>query len=182
MFSMAVAWLFMPFPPLQASQILLINLLADFPAMALSTDRVDPELIQRPRRWDPAFILRFMLVFGLSSSIFDFLTFGVLLKLYQATEVEFQTGWFIESVMTGLIMMLLIRTQRPFFQSQPGLFLLSAVIITGSITVWLPFSPFSHALGFTTPPVSLLALVALIGVLYAAAMETAKRLFYRHRA
>ena len=182
MFSMAVAWLFMPFPPLQASQILLINLLADFPAMALSTDRVDPELIQRPRRWDPAFILRFMLVFGLSSSIFDFLTFGVLLKLYQATEVEFQTGWFIESVMTGLIMMLLVRTQRPFVQSRPGLSLLGAVLITGAIAVLLPFSPFSHALGFTTPPASLLTLVALIGVLYATAMETAKWLFYRNTA
>lgn len=180
MFSMAVAWLFMTFPPLQASQILLINLLADFPAMSLATDRVDHELILKPRRWDPAFILRFMLVFGLSSSVFDFLTFGVLLKLYQATEVQFQTGWFIESVMTGLIMMLLVRTQRPFFQSQPGIYLLSAVLITGSIAVGLPFSPFKEALGFTTPPWSLLALVAGIGVLYGIAMETAKWFFYRN--
>ena len=179
MFSMAVAWLFMPFPPLQASQILMINLLADFPAMSLATDRVDEELIQRPRRWDSSFILRFMLVFGLSSSVFDFLTFGVLLKLYQASEVEFQTGWFIESVMTGLIMMLLVRTQRPFFQSRPGPFLLSAVLITGAVAVFLPFSPFHQSLGFTRPPGSLLALVAVIGLFYSVAMETAKRLFYR---
>ena len=182
MFSMAVAWLFMPFLPLQAAQILLINLLADFPAMALATDRVDHELILRPRRWDVSFVCRFMLVFGLSSSLFDFLTFGVLLKIYHATEVEFQTGWFIESVMTGLIMMLLVRTQRPFFQSRPGRYLLGAAVITGSITVLLTFSPFNHALGFTTPPWSLLALVAVIGVLYALAMETAKWFFYRNHS
>ena len=179
MFSMAIAWLFMSFPPLLASQILLINLLADFPAMALATDRVDPELILKPRRWDPSFILRFMLVFGLSSSVFDFLTFGVLLEIYRATEIQFQTGWFIESVMTGLIMMLLVRTKRPFFQSQPGPILLGTVLLTGAIAVLLPFSPFNSALGFTTPPWSLLALVGAIGVLYATAMETAKRFFYR---
>ncbi len=182
MFSMAMASLFLPFLPLLPAQILLINLLADFPAMALSTDRVDPELIARPRRWDMGFVCRFMLVFGLSSSLFDFLTFGVLLQVYHASVDEFRTGWFIESVMTGLIMMVLVRTQRPFFQSRPGPYLMAAALITGGITVLLPFSPFSKTLDFMTPPWSLLALVAVIGVFYGMAMETAKWLFYRSQS
>ena len=182
MFSIAVASLFLPFLPLLPAQILLINLLADFPAMALATDRVDPELISRPRRWDMAFVCRFMLVFGLSSSIFDFLTFGVLLKIYHASVDEFRTVWFIESVMTGLIMMLLVRTQRPFFQSRPGRYLVGAALITGCIAVLLPFSPFCKTLEFMTPPFSLLVLIAVIAGLYATAMETAKWLFYRNQS
>ncbi|RLS77984.1 MAG: HAD family hydrolase [Planctomycetota bacterium] len=179
MFSLTIAWLFMPFLPLQASQILLINLLADFPAMTLATDRVDPELIQSPRRWDLAFIFRFMLVFGLSGSIFDFLTFGILLYGYQAKEVEFQTGWFIESALTGLILMLLVRTQRPCFQSRPGPLLTTALLTIGAIVVYLPFSPFNQALGFEAPHWSLLGLVLMISLFYGVAMEFAKRFFYR---
>jgi len=179
MFSMAVAWLFMPFLPLDATQILLINLLADFPAMTLATDRVDPELIHRPRRWDSGFIRRFMLAFGLSSSVFDFITFGILFKIYHATEQEFHTGWFIESVMTGLIMIILVRTQRPLLQSRPGIYLAGAALLTGVIAFALPFSPFATSLKFTEPPVSLLIIVLVIGVFYAAAMEVVKSLFYR---
>jgi Mg2+-importing ATPase len=179
MFSLAVSSLFLDFEPLLPSQILLINLLADFPAMALATDRVDPELIAKPRRWDMTFVCRFMLVFGLSSSLFDFLTFGVLLKIYHAGVAEFRTIWFIESVISGILMMMLVRTQRPFLQSRPGKYLSIAALVTGSISVLLPFSPFRDALSFMTPPVSLLVIVAAIAVLYAGAMETAKWLFYR---
>ncbi len=178
MFSMAVSSLFLPFLPLLPSQILLINLLADFPAMALATDRVDAELIARPRRWDMAFVCRFMLAFGLSSSLFDFLTFGILLGVYGAGVDEFRTGWFIESVLTGLVMIILVRTQRPFFQSRPGRYLAGAALMTGGITVFLPFSPFCKALEFVVPPISLLALVASITCAYAVAMETVKRFFY----
>ena len=178
MFSMAVASLFLPFLPLLPSQILLINLLADFPAMALATDTVDPELIARPRRWDMSFVCRFMLVFGLSGSLFDFLTFAVLLKGYNASIDEFRTGWFVESVFTGLAMIILVRTQRPFFQSRPGKYLVWTALATAVVTVSLPFSPFSSELGFMHPPVSLLVLVTIIGIMYSVAMETAKRLFY----
>ena len=181
MFSLTIAWLFMPFLPLQASQILLINLLADFPAMTLATDRGDPELIQSPRRWDLAFIFRFMLVFGLSGSIVDFLTFGILLYGYQANEVEFQTGWFIESALTGLILMLLVRTQRPCFQSRPGPLLTTALLTIGAIVIYLPFSPFNQALGFEAPPGSLLGLVLITSLCYGVAMELAKRFFYRQQ-
>jgi Mg2+-importing ATPase len=179
MFSLTIAWLFMPFLPLQASQILLINLLADFPAMTLATDRVDPELIQSPRRWDLTLIFRFMLVFGLSGSIFDFLTFGILLYGYQANEVEFQTGWFIESALTGLILMLLVRTPRPCFQSRPGPLLTTTLLTIGAIVISLPFSPFNQALGFEAPHWSLLGLVLVISLFYGVAMEFTKRFFYR---
>jgi P-type Mg2+ transporter len=182
MFSMAVASLFLPFLPLLPAQILLINLLADFPAMALATDSVDPELIQRPRRWNSALIARFMLVFGLSGSIFDFLTFGVLRFVYRASEVQFRTGWFIESVMTGLIIMLFVRTKRPFFKSRPGRHLLFAAAMTGSITLALPFSPIGTSLEFVPPEFSLLLLIAVIAMLYGLTMEVAKWLFYRFLA
>lgn len=180
MFSMAAASLVLPFLPLLPGQILLVNLLADFPAMALATDFVDPELIERPRRWDVRLVRRFMLVFGLISSLFDFLTFAVLLVLYRATVAQFRTGWFIESVMTGLLIMLVLRTRRPFFKSRPGRYLLGTALITGTITVCLPYSPFREVLGFAPPPLSLLALVAMIGGLYCLTIELAKQVFYRH--
>ncbi len=182
MFSMAVASLFLPFLPLLPSQILLINLLADFPAMMLATDSVDPELIDRPRRWNIGFIGRFMLVFGWSSSLFDFLTFGVLLSLYHADIDHFRTGFFIESVVTGLLMMLIVRTQRPFFKSRPSFYLLVTALVIAVITVALPCSPISSDLGFARPPWSLLALVVVIAALYALTMELAKWIFYRHTA
>jgi len=182
MFSMAVASMFLPFLPLLPSQILLINLLADFPAMMLATDSVDPELIDRPRRWNIAFIGRFMLVFGWSSSLFDFLTFGVLLSLYHADIDHFRTGFFIESVITGLLMMLIVRTQRPFFKSRPSFYLLMTALVIAVITFALPYSPFSSDLGFAQPSWSLLALVVVIAALYALTMELAKRFFYRHTA
>lgn len=182
MFSMAAASLFLPFLPLLPVQILLINLLADFPAMALATDSVDPELIERPRRWKTGVIGRFMLAFGLSSSMFDFLTFAILLWGYQASIDQFRTAWFVESVMTGLLMMLVVRTQRPFFKSRPGRYLLGAALITGTITVVLPFSPFRSTLGLETPLWSLLALIAAIAGLYGLTMELVKWLFYRHRS
>ncbi|TXT32727.1 MAG: Mg2+-importing ATPase, partial [Planctomycetota bacterium] len=181
MFTLAVSSLFLPFLPLLPEQILLINLLADFPAMMLATDSVDPEQIERPRRWDMRFVSRFMLTFGWSSSAFDFLTFGVLLFVYHADIHQFRTGFFIESVMTGLLIMLIVRTQRPFVKSRPGRYLLIAAIIIAAITVFLPYSSFQEALGFTAPPPTLLLLVAVIAGLYALAMELAKRIFYRHR-
>lgn len=182
MFSTAAASLFLPFLPLLPAQILLINLLADFPAMMLATDSVDPELIDRPRRWNIGLIWRFMLVFGWSSSVFDFMTFGILLFVYQASIDEFRTGFFIESVLTGLLIMLIVRTQRPFFKSRPGRYLLVTALIIGCITVALPYSPFGPALGFTRPPWSLMALVGVIACFYSLGMELAKKLFYRPAA
>ena len=182
MFSLAVASLFLKFEPLLASQILLVNLLADFPAMALATDSVDPEQIHRPRRWDVGYVTRFMLSFGLTSSCFDFLTFAVMYWLYGMNEDIFHTGWFVESTLTGLMIMLVIRTQRPFFRSRPGKLLSLACGVIALVTLILPFSPFAPALKFVTPPVTLLLIVAAITLLYGLGMEFVKRLFFRYLA
>ncbi|HTI51407.1 MAG TPA: magnesium-translocating P-type ATPase [Planctomycetaceae bacterium] len=179
MFSMACASLFLPFLPLLPAQILLVNLLADFPAMALATDSVDPEQIHRPRRWDVRFIARFMLSFGFSSSMFDFLTFGTLLFVYGENQELFHTGWFIESVLTGLMIMLVVRTQRPFFLSRPGKLLVFACSMVALVTVLLPFSPFASELEFVRPPAMLLFLTVGITLLYGVGMEVVKRFFYR---
>ena len=120
MISMAAASLFLPFLPLLAGQILLNNLLSDVPAIGIADDAVDPELIARPQRWNMRFIGRFMLEFGAVSSVFDFLTFGALLLVFHAAPDLFRTGWFVESLLTELVIALVVRTRRPFFRSRPG--------------------------------------------------------------
>ncbi len=191
MFSLAIAGLFLPFDPLLAHQILLVNLLADFPAMALATDSVDPEQIMRPRRWDTGFITRFMMSFGFASSMFDFMTFGAMWYAFsalrttespEAFEMLFQTGWFVESTLTGLMILMVIRTQRPFFLSRPGRLFLFAEISVAIVTVLIPFSPFAEKLGFVTPPAMLLVIALGITLLYGVGMEVVKRLFYRYLA
>jgi P-type Mg2+ transporter len=183
MFSLAIASLLLPFEPLLASQILLVNLLADFPAMALASDRVDPEQIERPRRWDVRFILRFMMSFGFASSCFDFLTFGAILYFFGGQNHDlFRTGWFVESTLTGLMILLVIRTQRTFFESRPGTLFLVAEISVATVVLLLPFSPLASTLGFVAPPLGLLVIVLVITALYGIGMETVKRLFYRYLA
>jgi Mg2+-importing ATPase len=191
MFSLSVASLFLPFEPLLAAQILLVNLLADFPAMALATDSVDPEQIQRPRRWDVRFIVRFMMSFGFSSSMFDFLTFAAMFYIFRGLRTEenkeifeqlFHTGWFIESTLTGLMILAVVRTQRPFFLSRPGRLFLLATVAMALLAIWLPYSPFAAALGFVKPPAILLVIVIGITLLYGAGMEVVKWLFYRFLA
>lgn len=179
MFSLAVASLFLPFEPLLASQILLVNLLADFPAMALATDRVDSEQVRRPRRWDVRFVTRFMLSFGLTSSIFDFLTFAVVYSLYGLNAETFHTAWFVESTLTGLMIMLVIRTQRPFFLSRPGKLLSFACLVIALVTLLLPYSSLAPTLQLVTPPALLLPIIVGITLLYGVGMEFVKRLFYR---
>ncbi len=181
MFSMAGASLFLSFLPLLPKQILLTNLLTDFPEMTIASDNVDPVMIERPHRWNIAFIRRFMLVFGLLSSCFDFLTFGVLMLLLNANERQFQTGWFVESVISAALIVLIVRTRRPFYQSHPGRALLlatSAVIIMAAL---LPVLPINHLLGFDPLPVTFLIPIAVIVVLYVIAAETVKAAFYRSR-
>ncbi|HXZ23437.1 MAG TPA: magnesium-translocating P-type ATPase, partial [Methanomassiliicoccales archaeon] len=126
MFSMAGASLFLSFLPMLPKQVLLTNLLTDFPETTIATDNVDPEMIDRPRKWDMKFIRRFMLVFGLISSIFDYATFSVLIFVLNASETQFQTGWFVESVTSAAIIVLVIRTRRSFIKSRPGRYLLSS--------------------------------------------------------
>lgn len=178
MLSMAGASLFLPFLPLLAKQILLNNFLSDFPAMGIPSDNVDDDLVERPHRWNIRFIRNFMIIFGLVSSVFDYATFGLLLLVVHATEPQFQTGWFIESLLTELVIALVVRTSRPFYKSRPGKALLLLTITFGLITLAIPFFPFSHFLGFTPLPVWVMAALVAITGLYVAAAEIAKKFFY----
>ncbi len=180
MFSMAAAALYLPFLPLLPKQILLNNFLTDFPAMAIATDRVDRELVLRPRRWDIKFIRDFMVAFGAVSSLFDFLTFGTLLFILRATPDEFRTGWFLESVMTELLIVPVIRTWKPFYRSRPSRLLLVATAIVFGLTFTLPyFGPTSRLLGFSPLPLSFLILLIVITTLYLIASEMTKKFFYK---
>jgi Mg2+-importing ATPase len=178
MFSMAGASLFLPFLPLLPKQILLTNLLTDFPETTIATDSVDEELVEKPRRWDINFIRNFMVVFGLVSSIFDYVTFGTLLWLLHANEDQFRTGWFVESVISATLIVLVIRTRRPFFQSRPGNHLSTATFLVVAVTLLLPLTPLAGYLGFNLPPLSFLLVLVLIVGLYVATAEVAKRMFY----
>jgi P-type Mg2+ transporter len=179
MISMAAASLFLPFLPLLAGQILLNNLLSDVPAIGIADDAVDPELIARPQRWNMHFIGRFMVEFGLVSSMFDFLTFGVLLIVFQAAPAVFRTGWFVESLLTELVIALVVRTRRPFFRSRPGSLLLWSTVALVALTYTLPYLPLVGVFGFVPLPGVVLVTVSAVTALYVAATEVLKKRFYR---
>jgi Mg2+-importing ATPase len=178
MFSMAGASLFLTFLPLLPKQILLTNLLTDIPEMTIATDRVDHELIDQPRRWDIAFIRRFMLTFGLVSSVFDYVTFGALLWILDASPEQFRTGWFVESVISASAIVLVIRTRRPFFASRPGRHLVLATLASGAVTLLIPFLPIAAPLGLTPMPLLFLFILAAILAGYVMTAEVVKRRFY----
>jgi P-type Mg2+ transporter len=179
MFSMAGASLFLPFLPLLPKQILLTNLLTDLPEMAIATDSVDDELVKEPRRWDIRFIRKFMITFGIVSSLFDYLTFGALLFLLHANVDNFRTGWFMESVISASLIVLIIRTRRPAFKSKPGTPLWLATLLVVSGTLVLPYTPLRRLFGFTPMPVEFLLVLVGILFLYIAAAEVAKKVFYQ---
>ena len=177
MFSMVGASLFLPFLPLLPKQILLGNLMADLPEITISTDNVDSKLIQQPRRWNVKFIRKFMLTFGFLSTIFDFFVFGLFLLL-NATEQEFRTGWFVESVISASIVVLIIRTQRPFFKSKPSKYLLAAILCIVVITAILPLTPIAKIFGFVAIPISFYIVISGIIISYTISAEIIKRKFY----
>ncbi len=179
MFSMAGASLFLPFLPLLPKQILLTNLLTDFPEMTIATDSVDRELVEKPRRWNIQFIRNFMLTFGILSSVFDYLTFGVLLLILHATTDQFRTGWFLESVISASVTVLVIRTRKSFFRSKPGKYLLMATLLIVVVTILFPFTPLAELLGFQPLPITILLVIGMIVVLYIIAAEITKRSFYK---
>jgi Mg2+-importing ATPase len=179
MFSMAGASLFLPFLPMLPSQILLTNLLTDFPEMTIATDSVDRELVEKPRRWAIKFIRNFMTTFGPVSSIFDFLTFGVLLFILHAQPDSFRTSWFLESVVSASLIALVIRTRRPFFQSRPGKYLLAATLLIAGVTLVLPFSPLGGLFRFRPLPISFFIALRPIMILYIVAAELMKKIFYK---
>ena len=179
MFSMAGASLFLPYLPMLPKQILLINFLTDLPEMAIASDRVDDEFVVRPRRMDIGFIRRFMLVFGPLSTLFDFATFAVLLWLMKADEQTFQTGWFIESILSAGVVIYAVRTRLPFMRSRPSRTMLGMTLLVMAITLALPYTPLAKLLGFT--PLSFPVLIVILGIvaLYFLSAELTKRWFYR---
>jgi len=182
MFSMAGAALFLPFLPMLPIQILLNNLLYDVSEIAIPFDRVDQEATARPVKWDVKLIERFMLVFGPVSSVFDFLTFYALLYLFGAGEAVFQTGWFIESITTQVLVVFAIRTRRRFFRSRPHWFLAVMALGSVAVAVVLPVVPVGRWFGFVAPPPQFFVYLIIVTAAYLALVEVTKRFFYRHFA
>ena len=152
MFSMAGASLFLPFLPMLPVQILLNNLLYDVSELPIPLDRVDDDYLSHPRHWDMKFIRNFMLIIGPVSSVFDFLTFYVMLTVFYAGEALFHTGWFIESMATQVLVIFIIRTRKNPFRSRPNPWLVACSLTVVTVAVLLPFTPAGVYLGFVAPP------------------------------
>jgi Mg2+-importing ATPase len=186
MFSMAGASIFLKFLPLLPSQVLLTNLMTDLPETTIATDHVDPEMLDEPKRWDIQFIRRFMVVFGLLSSVFDFATFGVLMLLLHNSHLTstayaqtFRTGWFVESVISASMVVLVIRTRRFFLKSRPSKYLFWTTIAIAVVVIALPYTPLGKIFGFRPIPPYFYPLLLGIMILYIGSAELAKRLFYK---
>jgi P-type Mg2+ transporter len=176
---MAGASLFLSFLPLLPGQILLTNLMTDFPETTIGTDNVDSEMVEQPRRWNVAFIRNFMIVFGILSSVFDYIAFGVLLFVLHSGQDLFRTGWFIESVLSASLIVLVIRSRRPFFKSSPGKYLLFTTVVIVCATIILLFTPLGRLFGFVQPSLLVIVLMAIIVVFYIISGEVVKRIFYK---
>jgi Mg2+-importing ATPase len=179
MFSAAGASLFLSFLPMLPGQILLNNLLYDVSELTIPTDNVDEELLARPSQWDIGFIRRFMFVFGPISSIYDFLTFAVMIFGFDAGATLFRSGWFVESLATQTLVIFVIRTRRiPFFHSRPSTPLVTTTLACVAVGVILPYSPLADVLGFEALPLDFLAVLALMVVTYLALVELGKYVFF----
>ena len=181
MVSMAIASLVLPFLPLLAKQILLNNFLSDVPAMGIAGDRVDAYWERMPHRWNLRLVGRAMLVFGLTSTCFDLLTFVALLRVAAGPE-EFRTGWFVESLLTEIWVLYVIRTDRPFWSSRPAPFLLWSGGAVMLVALALPYLPIATAMGFVPMPPDVLGLILAITAAYVVVSEVSKRWFYRRLA
>lgn len=178
MVSMALASLALPFLPLLAPQILLNNFLSDIPSLAIARDNVDPKQVLKPLRWDIHYVRRFMLTFGLVSSVFDFLTFGFLLFIIGATAQIFQTGWFVESLITQLTIILVVRTREAAWKSYPNRLLLWLTLAICILTVTIPYSPGASTFGFVPLSFTIMGGLAVISVTYLIVSELVKYRFF----
>ncbi|QQS15523.1 MAG: magnesium-translocating P-type ATPase [Candidatus Moraniibacteriota bacterium] len=178
MFSMMGASAILPFLPMSPQQILLNNFLYDSSQVGLPMDRVDRESITRPARWDFSGIRRFMIIFGTISSVFDFLTFGVLFLFFGLNEGVFQTGWFLESLATQVLVIFIVRTRHiPFFRSVPGGFLIANALLVVATGWLIALSPFGRIFGFELLPIPVFLSVVGITIAYLLSVEIAKRIF-----
>lgn len=182
MFSMAGASLFLKFLPLLPKQILLTNLFTDFPSLQIASDSVDEDWLQSPVTWDMKFIKRFMIIFGITSSVFDYITFVVLLLLFKANEQFFQTGWMLESVISAMVVMLIVRTKRPVIKSKPSNKLLLAIVLVAIALIAIIYSPINTYLGLIALPAQALLSMLAISLIYALTAEILKKQFYKHNS
>lgn len=182
MFSMAGASLMLPFLPMLPTQILLNNLLYDVSELAIPLDRVDPGYLRHPRQWDMNFIRRFMLVIGPLSSVFDFVTFYVLMRFFRSSESLFHTGWFIESIATQVLVIFIIRTRGNPLESRPNPWLIASSLSVVAAAILLPFSPLGERLGFVAPPPVFFLVLGAIVTSYLAVVQGVKRRFFRSRS
>ena len=180
MISMAIGTLFLPYLPLLATQILLNNFLSDFPSIAISTDTVDPETVRTAPRWDIHRIRSYMIVFGLISTVFDLITFAVLVYVFHASQGLFQSTWFVVSLLTELAVVLVLRTHRPCWKSRPGGLLVLSTVVVGVVAVALPYLGWAAGWFSLVPlPPHLLFTGLGIAAMYIATTEVAKHWFYR---
>jgi Mg2+-importing ATPase len=179
MCSVAAASLVLPFLPMLPKQILLTNFLTDFPFLMVTTDNVDKEQLERPGKWNLRLIRSYMVVFGVHSSLFDVITFVTLYFLLKVKESEFQTGWFIESVISELLIVFIIRTHKNFFKSRPGKYLFIFSIIALILTIGLPYFSFANDIGLTPLPLLNLSVIFLIVIAYIITADLLKVWFFR---
>jgi Mg2+-importing ATPase len=182
MISMAIAVLWLPFLPLAATQILLNNFLSDFPSLAISSDNVDARSLERAQRWSIRDVQSFMIVFGLVSTIFDLVTFFLLQKIFGANEAIFQSAWFMVSLLTELVVILLLRTTGPAWKSDPSRLLVWSTIVVAGIAVAIPYlGPLVQPFDFVPLPAALFWSMLAVVAAYALATEGAKAVFERRR-
>lgn len=180
MFSMIGAVIFLPFFPMLPGQILLNNFLYDISQLSIPADKVDEEYLQRPKHWNISFIKKFMLTFGPISSLFDFLTFFLLFSIFRLPEASFQTGWFIESLVTQVLVIYVIRTKKiPFLQSKPSKYLIITTLTVVTLGVIIASSPLSAIFGFQALPGLVLAAIFGLAIIYLILAQAIKMLFYR---
>ncbi len=179
MFSVAIASLMLPFLPMLPKQILLTNFITDFPYLTIASDNVDEEQLNKPGKWDLKFIRNYMIVFGIHSSIFDVITFLTLLYVLKVKESAFQTGWFIESILTELFILFIIRTHKNFFKSQPGKYLFFLSVFGLILTLGLPYSPLAAEVGLTPLPWANLSIMLIIVAAYIITADLLKVWFFK---
>jgi len=179
MFSMAGGALFLPFLPMLPTQILLNNMLYDISEIPIPMDNVDEEYLMLPRQWDINFVRKFMLIVGPISSLFDFLTFFVMIKIFQADEALFHTGWFIESLATQVLVIFIIRTRKNPLKSRPNSWLTVCSLLVVALAILLPFTPLGKILGFVAPPFLFFFILASMVIVYLLMVEMVKQWFYK---
>lgn len=179
MFSVAIASLLLPFLPMLPKQILLTNFITDFPYLTIASDNVDVEQLKKPGKWNLKFIRNYMIIFGIHSSLFDLITFVILFYILKVKQSAFQTAWFVESILTELFILFIIRTHKIFFKSKPGKYLFILSILGLLITITLPYTPLAAEIGLTPLPLLNFSLMLIIVVIYILTADILKVWFFK---